>query len=1178
MKKLLLALFCGILLQPTIAATYVSKLSKIVEVPPLKVRVTVSGGAICTEPDIKGRYSGLIERGQKVVLKCEYLDGGYDHQEYKGWCDWRCWMRGEISNEERGAVASEDTEGERGASPIEVTYVVEKDDPPRYVNLHAAASVTARGTKIVKRNGVKTLESLYKSLDFYLTYSVEKKLTIDPNEVSVDKDTPSAVKPTVEEFVTNAPTEAGKWCWEIPKAVVKAVNGGKADEDSVCLLQVGKDFGNVLAAGETGTAVARILRRDKSGRDTVDEALSRKVRIIGDDYLQAEKVSGIAVPVTAQVSVSSDAKTVPDKAVVTFGLYGEDGSRFVCFMHFTTAKPRVLFAQTDMNLPAGYRETVRLPFALEGVPADAEITAAVEDGGKGLYTVEVEYDKEEGLHYAVIRDTQKTAKGEAGASEYHPLRIRAKKGDAVAEGELMIYRFTTGLRLDLDAIECYPGAKNEPTFLTLFDVDPASGEIRALAPNFAGGEAKKDEANPVIVDWRMTAEDKDRQNLVDHLGIVLKTASDRHNYGSGGRVVVFDPRAFVIPPNRIKATVVVTVAYLGETYELKQPVLLRSQPRREEVTKETEEEDMRIMAGLHGIRSQIYRNGWYSHLFPLVRVIDMLEEGYDPRYGYDPASVDAVREQFRRFINGETLGANATAEQVTFADEIAIFMKSFVETTDETQKYVNSIPGIIARLALGYFTGGASEVVFQGYDFVCNSVEMADKALSYAKSENANATGVLKIGATIAGREAFWEGVGKLGKEGLAKAKNAGFTAANMRKAGAEMLENTGFFAGKGGQRVLAAVRGGAAANAKALKAAVESTPKIDPSGLGDAEREMVKAFENGQAMARENLENLKAAIWNYKMNKTAVNKRLFNDLVLKCQSDKAAMYMMQNYADESMDALRREFNATMAGFHARSIKTTEKELLEFARKNGIKTKAVFVENATGNSAKDIANGKKVPIDRDTTFYYFDEYGEKQYFNEKLTTEIYNRNLYKETRGFDCTDQKFADRDARRLDSTVIEDVLENPESYGRDLGKMTQAEYQKLKLSDPKKVRETVRYKMNEWFEEGDRLMKEGFGVKDALEREEMLKLANDKFREGYRQGSKMFSKCLDPRDMLRAAENGGTKITEKMRKAVKIAELAADPVHPKNYIEIEAALRKEGMTRASFTEAMADLVTAIQ
>lgn len=1202
MKKSLLTIVIALLTMMSLslsAASYVSKITKIIEAPPLKVRVTVSGGAIDSNfnegkeekfldygedsETYSVKCSGVVGVGQEIYVRCEFLNG-FDDPNDKDWANSKDWnrMRANISRTTYGSFASDDRNGGNNLASIEMTYKVEKDSSVKGVDVTIDADSMKRG-KIRKVKGVNMLVTQGKHINFHLDYRVEKKLNVDGLGVYVDpKDKEPAPRKDgleVEEFVCDAPVEPGEQGWEIPEKIVKVISGKDVEKKTSYRMYVLKDFDNILIpGGDAEMLMARIVKHAEDGKETTDKALTSKIAIRGDEYLilGAPKSSGnyTAVSVTAP-----EIKKVPDKAIVSFSFEDDKGNHFLCHMHFVTAKPRILFGQEDMNLPAGYKEIVRLPFVVDGLDEDAEVTAKIDDGGRGFYNVKVEYNEKERLHYAIIQDTLKEANGAPGDSEYYPLRIKAKKGDVIAEGELLIYRFKTGLRLQQYVIECYPGAKIEPSFLTLYDVDPRTQEIRQLAPNGPDKDKQvQDPRVPLITGYHITAANKEQQELVNNLHIVLQTASDKHNFGSGGRVVTLRPVAFLIPPNRIKATVDITVEYYGETYSVKQPVLLTSQPRREKLTKDTEAEDMKTLVGLQGIRSVIYRNGWYQHLFPLVRIIDMMEDGYDPWYGYDPGSVATIMNVFNRFVNGETLGANATAQQVTFADELAIFMQSFVKSSEDAQNFMNSGYGILARLALGYFTGGASEAVFQGLDFVCNSVEMANEAFKYAQSDKASATGVFFIGAKIVGREAIGEGIGMAAGKVQSSLKKSGFTMRDFKNAGAEMLENTGFFAGTKGQKILAAMRGSAAAQAQAAKSAKGSFKKLDPAKMSQGEREMLKAYEHGQVVAKERLENLQAAMELYKSNPTATNKKMFNDMVLQCQEDKAAMYMMQNYKDTTMTSMRKEFNEAMSGFHSRATASTQKDLLEFAKKNNLDVKKIGVENATGNSAKAIKDGTKVPMDRDTTFYFIDSKGNKHYFNEKVTTELYNKNLFKETRGFAAADVKYANRNAQKLDSTVIENVLSNPESYGKDLEKMTKEEFRKLKLSDPEKVKKTVRHKMEEWFSEGEDLMEKGFSTKNSMERTEILKLSNDKFREGYRQGAKMFDKCLEPRDILRAAENGGTKITAEMRKAVEIARMAADPVNPKSFLEIEYAMKDMGLTREQFVDAMSELVTAIQ
>ena len=113
--------------------------------------------------------------------------------------------------------------------------------------------------------------------------------------------------------------------------------------------------------------------------------------------------------------------------------------------------------------------------------------------------------------------------------------------------------------------------------------------------------------------------------------------------------------------------------------------------------------DDHIEERLLHIRGLIYCN--YMHrLYSLHNLIDRMISGYDKRFGYDQNQLENVLKVWYKFSRGESLGANADAEAVTLADELAACYAFMQGLRDNT--------GFLGGVAMGIMTAGYSEYVF----------------------------------------------------------------------------------------------------------------------------------------------------------------------------------------------------------------------------------------------------------------------------------------------------------------------------------------------------------------------------------------------------------------------------------------------------------------------------------
>jgi hypothetical protein len=190
-----------------------------------------------------------------------------------------------------------------------------------------------------------------------------------------------------------------------------------------------------------------------------------------------------------------------------------------------------------------------------------------------------------------------------------------------------------------------------------------------------------------------------------------------------------------------------------------------------------------------------------------------------------------------------------------------------------------------------------------------------------------------------------------------------------------------------------------------------------------------------------------------------------------------------------------------------------------------------------------------------------------------MTTQIYNHQIADSSLGFRSKTAELSNKFAKAMDQTNIEDVLNHPESYGKDIDILLDSKKMHVQLSDPRKVADAVTYKGKEWFRQGDELLKEAGKAADEAERLMLRSEAVSKYMEGLRQGMKQFKNYIDPRDIARVGVNGGSKISSKLRVAIKECEkLFEHGSRQCSLADVDNVLSHMGYTRDSLLEELGE------
>lgn len=223
-----------------------------------------------------------------------------------------------------------------------------------------------------------------------------------------------------------------------------------------------------------------------------------------------------------------------------------------------------------------------------------------------------------------------------------------------------------------------------------------------------------------------------------------------------------------------------------------------------------------------------------------------------------------------------------------------------------------------------------------------------------------------------------------------------------------------------------------------------------------------------------------------------------------------------------------------------------------------------------------MVKGKKVTIDRDVTYYYLNAKNEKVYFDQNMTTQIYNHQITDAGTGFRSRTAELSNKFAKSIDQTNIEDVLNHPESYGKDIDILLDPEKMKVDLTNPRKVADAVTYKGKEWFRQGDELLKKASLVKDINERLALQADAVSKYMEGLRQGVKQFDNYIRPRDVARNGADA-SRIQARLATAVETCRKLFKPGTKVDLADVEDALDRLGFTPDTFVEELGETLYSI-
>lgn len=941
-------------------------------------------------------------------------------------------------------------------------------------------------------------------------------------------------------------------------------------------MELYKNFGDTLVVGDAAEQVsACIIRKPKDGPEYVDERLTRQIEIAADDdYLSVQNAGMVNGWKSAYVSAPVlPGGGAPEEGVVRFRLASGEAS-YTNRIHFKVAQGLIVFGQDNLTMPAMYDEWMRVPFLISGISEDDLDGAPTikvigkERGEEFDYMSQVEWNEELQLYQAAIgdiwKDEEQLQQFQPGdfLTYYIDAEAKSKHGLTV-KGRLPLYRFYMGLALQMEGsdVGCYfeeydpvhhicPGnfiAKMDDkevtpaytrVWLKLYTWDEKLHRVISVDP-----APKEDD------ELRVVAVHESQQHQVDELGLQLLAMTST----TGAPYYILQCRHGVLnAPNRINAQLQMKAAVGEQTLVFRRNVHLLSQPRPVQqgatALADWQKEQNRIRDLLEKIDREILAQGLEDRLAPLVQYIQLQLDAYyqDPSFGFDRRNVKAIQKTYHSVLEGEQGDANQ--HTLVACDNLQEVCWEYFKCMRTTVSDMGTFQKLFVSVA-----------TFGLFDVATCTIEVIGEMKDYVDQGGDSVLGLFYVGAKKVTKKYLTDKALEIGRSGLKNFVKSGgdikntwnLTKADVKNMVLKEISSVKQF----GQRSNGA-KDAEARNAQADKKADEllKEAKKNPaanSKYGD------DAVKYGRQRAQKNLDELQKSINEFKNNPSDANLMRRNEAIIRCQQDKQTMMMLKGQSNiETVAAANNGVNfgecRKVLNNHLDKVyKATDNRVRQrLAKQMGMKPDDVKIFGATSSDKAKLLSGKSVTFDRDVTYYYIDKTtGKVTYFPQHMTESIYAQEFTQVaqlgtstgTTGFMFNITNDASREfAKKMDQTVVEDVLHHSESYGIDLQKMLDKALQGQKLTNPEKVAEAVLYKGQERFYIADKLMK---AAKEATDGQEALDLeasAISELIEGCRQQVKVF-KLLDARDIARLCANGTSKIAPVLREGIAVLEKLA-------------------------------------
>ncbi len=945
-----------------------------------------------------------------------------------------------------------------------------------------------------------------------------------------------------------------------------------------------KDFGNTLTLDDEPRKVgARIVETTPEGVQKDRADLTSHIQIDAEENCVARgaKMSGKYWMADIQ-ALKGPGGVIPETAKLRIAFFGAHGT-FVNHVVFKVEEAAEIVMDEAITFAACSGKTYDMEFGINHF--DEEVTALSADAGsraKGVFKIDVEQVKDVPGKFVVHVTECGNEKLASGDIDRYTcdISVKSRARSKPITGSFNIYRVGLGLRLDMRAIKAYlvefdstydserlatdpkvrkKFAESKITF-KLITEDPETGEIQAVIPDSGPDFTYEDIRNESLL-----FRDKYGNDVPSPVGMMKPkfefVGVDTDNTVIG---VIHSTAGGLLPPNRGKAKVTLKVGWKGQTFEESITVPVISQPFVDIVdTREYNNwlnENQKKYEQMVDIRSKIAYDPRFAELLPFYYKVYALVEGYDPKFGIYEPDYQKIKRVFDKYCSGE-IGHYFVNDAVwtpawTEADEN---FNAFVATFGKMEK---SIPVIGMRIALGFFTAGASELVLTPYsgmmkmrDYVNKGGDSAWEGFVVGSKDVLFWEGVFYVGGKafeFAKQKGWTQTVKDKAKEGFSKLKEnfkklkEGSEKANGAKQATENLSKAKDFNTAGlGDKVKNAGDKVKHTKESAAAGANESIKRTRMKGDAVFSKNSLYAEEcakRARQDARKIVDEFEAV-----MNNPTATPEEMRRVTLMLQGNKNAQNLLRNHPS---DMLRANFNAQMQEMYK---KTDPVAIKKMAERLGVPESDIQVWNgATGNDARDLYLGRKIGADRDVTFQVRGKDGKWVDIKEEIMEECYAQAFDEVHFGFYSHDRQELLKTLKKFDQATV-NGLEGAESYGQDLGRIIDKARQTEKLLDPQRVANTFKHKCKEFMGQGDSCRRQAESLYEAGLYDEAMRIqgyGEALVEEGIRQNVKQFKRILDPRIEALAAKGVG-KDYSLLYEKVRILESLGNPP-PKDALAI--------------------------
>lgn len=895
----------------------------------------------------------------------------------------------------------------------------------------------------------------------------------------------------------------------------KQKDGKQEKKGSTYRIYTDKDFGDTLIpGGEEKTIYARVVEIRQDGREIHRSDLTENLSgfsetqglfVMTGGISAGRRMINVQIP---DVNFSCDSATVGIRFVGKNGTYTEH-------LQFKVEheEPRITFKQDILYLPADYFVynpkhpdiNRKLPFLVTGLGENFKVEADITK--KGGYRVTLEQDAmHKDMYYAVFDEIPYVAPVEdsaaeqvkakrAGDFEEYSLNIRASSPDEKREVTVHfpVRRIFMGLRIEADGINCFMDREKKgmpavsDVFVTLFSWDEYKREMLTIAPYYLSWSF---EALP-------DAPDEEVQVLTN-LGLFLQpydTIGTKENSQMGGgnitaatRCRAFVEKAVLDVPNRFEVILHITAVYQNQQYEARKKVLLRSQPLRvfnnskeaiDAIKSDSKKRDMLVH-----VQTRINGRRLLNQLFPLAKLIEVMLDAYDEKYGFDSHQVEIVDNYWRRFVTGGFVGANAdpefTAKRATSFWE---FASSAIEDPTRLQE------------------SGLVEACIEFIDEMLYQGEQAEASMGFWKRMAfCAATGTIGEGAlailkasritreyAYSGRDNYGELMKMLIEEtvydelkGRALGVPIGWGVKNLVKGGIKtfyvgkelkvelVTKYKNYTAAKNAQKAIqAAKEAEKAAQNAALKQRIifNKTHKWTP--------EEIKLQQQAQTASQNSYKkvmDLQAAHKNLNRYPSEANLKAYNDAAKEVWGDVGARNHLKNLKADGANLLRQDFNDFRNAVYDPVTAGAKKGV---AQKLGVPESQIHVFNATGNKRGGYGMDKDVTLIRTDKSGY--DMGDVDF---KLQEEELLTRFHEKMTGQKNAPMSECRKTAVKYDFTPVAGEF-HPEKYA-DFEGMVKNPGKILK--NPERNIQTFIYKSEELLKQSEELRKSADDIMDAV------------------------------------------------------------------------------------------------